>query len=108
MAMKTPSVLSPVGDWNSNEPAWSDVLYTVKAKGPQFLVKAVDTYSGEQAQVSGVAWDGMTLTFTEHWPSDRVSRCTLRILSPERAEMSHAYTDQFTLVRAGALLAQAA
>lgn len=107
MAMKNPSV-SPVGDWNSSEPAWSDVLYTVKTKGTQYVVKAVDTYSGEQAQVSGVDWDGMTLTFTEHWPNDRVSRCTLRILSPERAEMSHAYTEQFSLVRASALMAQAA
>lgn len=88
-----------LGQWRSQDPAWSDIEYQVTPKGTTLQVVAEDAYTGERAEVSEVLWDGMTLAFNEHWPSGRSARCTLRLTADDAAEISHTTVEHHTLTR---------
>jgi hypothetical protein len=92
-----------VGAWVNGDEYATEVEYQVSPAGQGFVVRAVDRYDGEEAEVHDVTWDGEVLSFATHWPSTgRFVKCRLQPISQNRVDLTYTYTQQEMWHRKGA------
>jgi len=84
-----------IGTWrDSDHEIGSSIRFTVAASGAGFSVRAVDTYDGEELQISDVRWNGHVLHFTCLVPSTgRLTNYEMEGRSPSEVVLRIAYTE---------------
>ena len=90
------------GTWHSLEETLFVVEYVVTGMTDGFLVDAIDSYDGEQAEVSKVGWneEKQELNFSCYWASSgRYSKCKFLLFSQDKVEFTYTYTDHEILER---------
>jgi hypothetical protein len=84
-----------VGTWVNGDDYATEVEYQVSQRPHGFVVRAVDRFDGERAEVYDVKWDGEALSFATHWPSTgRLMKCRFLVISPNRIDFAYTYTQQ--------------
>lgn len=91
-----------IGTWHSLEETLSVIEYSVHCTVNGFSVVAVDSYDGENGEVSNVEWNDekQELKFCCYWASSgRYSKCKFLLYSQDKVEFTYTYTDHEILVR---------
>ncbi len=97
---KAPSL---AGTWVNGDEYATEVEYQVSRRAEGFVVRAVDRFDGEKAEVYDVQWDGEALSFAAHWPSTgRFVKCRLQAISTNRVDFTYTYTQREMWHRKGA------
>lgn len=92
-----------MGTWVNGDEYATEVEYQVSQRPRGFVVRAVDRFDGEKAEVYDVKWDGEALSFATHWPSTgRLMKCRFLAISPNRIDFTYTYTQQEMWHRKGA------